>query len=370
MVTRLPYATAALAVVALLAAGCAGGASPTPAPTSPTPAASEAGSPSPVASEPVAEPCSGQTVSFELSFIPNVQHAGFLVAAKRGFYTDEGLNVEIKPAGPGIDPTQDVADGTVDLAQVDYVDLVEARAAGVPIKAVAQTYKLPFFFWYTNKGNGIETIADWKGKKVGAIQLGDVPERNAMLLAAGLDPARDIEVVQQDFGTDDFIAGKVDIAEGVVFYHPAYLVGVNQKRWPDDFTVFWPAENGADFASQTVATSEDFIAKDPEAIRCFLRASIRGWRATFENPQAAVDDVMTFIPEGAIPKPHQQAAINDVLPIVGSGAADATLLQPTPEKYRSTVEQLLKLGYLTETLEAESTFDASFYDTMGLVRQP
>src|SRR4029079_15979391 len=97
---------------------------------------------------------------------------GFLVAANRGYYKDEGLNVEIKPGGQTVDVTQDVADGTVNLGQVDYVDIVEARAAGVPIKAVAQTYKLPFFFWYSNKSANITSVADWKGKKVGVIQRG------------------------------------------------------------------------------------------------------------------------------------------------------------------------------------------------------
>jgi NitT/TauT family transport system substrate-binding protein len=353
-------------VLAVTVMACGGGtstapvtpppATPTPVPATPTPA--------------VAEKCTGQKVSFELSFIPNVQHAGFLVASKEGYYTDEGLDVEIKAGSPGVDTAQDVADGTVDLAQVDYVAVVEARAAGVPIKAVAQTYKLPFFFWYANKSSGITSVADWKGKKVGAIQVGDYPERDAMMLAAGLDPKKDITLVQQDFGTDDFMAGKFDIAEGVVFYHPAYLVGVNQKNWPGDFDVFYPDKNGADFASQTVAASEEFISKDPAAIKCFLRASIRGWMKTFADTATAVDDTMTFIPEGAIPKPHQQAAINDVLPIVGSGATDATLLQLTPDKYATTITQLKTLGYLTTDVDVATTYDSSFYDGMGPVPAP
>jgi NitT/TauT family transport system substrate-binding protein len=353
--------------LALVASACAGGASPTPVPATATP--TEAATPSPSPS-PVAEKCTNQKVSFELSFIPNVQHAGFLVAQKRGYYTDEGLTVDIKPAGPGVNVSQDVADGTVNMGQVDYVEIVKARAAAVPIKAVAQTYKLPFFFWYSNKSANIATVKDWKGKKVGAIQVGDYPERDAMLLNAGLDPKKDITIVQQDFGTDDFIAGKFDIGEGVVFYHPAFLVGVNHKKWPDDFNVYYPQDNGADFASQTVAASEDFLAKDPAAVKCFLRASVRGWQATFQDPQAAVDDVMTFIPEGAIPKPHQQAAINDVLPIVGSGADDTTLLMPTPDKYTATETQLKSLGVITTDVDVASTYDSSFYDTMGPVAAP
>lgn len=362
---RTKRVLALAAVVVLAAAACGGGTS-----ASPSTAPSQAPSVEPSPTEAVAEKCTGQKISFELSFIPNVQHAGFLVASAQGYYEDEGLDVEIKPAGPGVDVTQDVADGTVDLGQVDYVDIVEGRAAGVPIKAIAQTYKLPFFFWYANADSGIETVADWKGKKLGAIQVGDYPERDAMMVAAGLDPKADITVIQQDFGTDDFIAGKVDIGEGVVFYHPAFLVGVNQKAWPDDFNVFYPADSGADFASQTVAAGEDFIAADPAAIKCFLRASVRGWMATFADPAAAVTDTMTFVPEGAIPKPHQDAAINDVLPIVGSGPTDTTLLQQTPDKYTSTIAQLKTLGFLTTDVDVASTYDSSFYDGMGPVPAP
>ena len=366
-------AALALVVVAalvLLLLQRGGPAASSPPSAGPTTAVTPVPVTEPPPTEAVAEKCKGQKVSFELSFIPNVQHAGFLVASKRGYYTDEGLDVEIKGAGPGVDVTQDVADGTVSLGQVDYVDIAEARLAGVPIKAVAQTYKKPFFFWYSNKDSGIPDVAAWKGHTLGAIQVGDYPERDAMMLAAGLDPKKDITVVQQDFGTDDFIAGKVDIGEGVVFYHPAFLVGVNHKAWPDDFIVYRPEDNGADFASQTVAASEDFLAKDPAAVKCFLRASIRGWAATFADPKAAVTDTMTFIPEGAIPEPHQQAAINDVLPIVGSGASDKTLLQPTPDKYKATIDQLKTLGYLTEDVDVAKTYDSSFYDSMGPVPAP
>jgi hypothetical protein len=79
---------------------------------------------------------------------------------------------------------------------------------------------------------------------------------------------------------------------------------------------------------------------------------------------------MTFIPPGAIPKEHQQGAINGVLPIVGSGATDTTLLKPTPDKYTSTAAQLLSLGTLKAAADVAKSFDASFYDTMGPVTAP
>jgi NitT/TauT family transport system substrate-binding protein len=111
-----------------------------------------------------------------------------------------------------------------------------------------------------------------------------------------------------------------------------------------------------------VAGNEEFLAAEPEAVACFIRASIRGWQDTFADPAAAVADTMTYIPEGSIPEPHQQGAIHSVLPIVGSGADDATLLQPTPEKYQSTVDALLELGYLEGEIDVAATYDSSFYD--------
>ncbi len=48
--------------------------------------------------------CNGDKLTFQLGFFPNAQHAGFLVADSRGYYTQAGLKVTIKPGGPTIDP--------------------------------------------------------------------------------------------------------------------------------------------------------------------------------------------------------------------------------------------------------------------------
>lgn len=311
---------------------------------------------------PAAEKCTGQHLSFILSFIPNVQHAGFLVASARGFYADEGLDVEIVPAGPNVDPVASVGDGSASLGQVDYGQLLRAREAGVPIKSIAQTYQKSFLNWYSSKDSGIATVADWKGHTVGQIQVGEDPEVRLMLASVGLTP-EDITATQQSFGIDDYVGGKVEVGTGVVFFHPAAFNGMSDMTWPDDFNVFTPDDNGAPIASQTVATSEDLIANDPAALTCFLRASIRGWQETFRDPAAAVTDVMTFIPEGAIPEPHQQAAIGDVLPIVGTGADDPNILRIDPARYQESIDLLSTVDYFeTEPPAAADTYDLSFFE--------
>jgi NitT/TauT family transport system substrate-binding protein len=296
-----------------------------------------------------------------LSFLANIQHAGFLIASEKGYYEDEGLDVTITPAGPGTDVATAVADGTADLGQVDYVHLLDARIAEVPIKAVAQVYKDPFFFWYSSKDGGPATVEEWDGMRVGAIQVGDYPERDAIMLAAGLQPDA-ITVVPQDF--DGLLDPEtMDVAEGVVFFHPALINIVGMPPFPDSYNVFRPAELGADFASQTVAGNETFLAENPEAVACFIRASIRGWQDALTDAQGAVDATMTFVPpDSPITADHQLAALPDVLAIVGTGADDTTLLQIDPQSYQDTVDQLVSLGYLDEAPDIAATYDTSFYD--------
>ena len=284
MVTR--RAASLVGVLAVLVLACAApAATPAPTPAPATPAATAAATPAPatpeatpepteeptaevteeptaeVTAEPtaVAQTCDGESINFMLSFLANIQHAGFLVAAEKGYYEEEGLDVTITPAGPGIDVTQAVADGTADLGQIDYVPLVEARAQGVPVKAVGQIYKDPFFFWYSSGDGGPATVAEWDGKRVGAIQVGAYPERDAMMIAAGIEPDS-ITVVPQDF--DGLLDPEtMDVAEGVVFFHPALINLIGMPPFPDSYNVFRPAELGADFASQTVAGNETYLAE-------------------------------------------------------------------------------------------------------------
>jgi NitT/TauT family transport system substrate-binding protein len=367
---------AATATAAASAEQTSAAASATPAAESPTPAAETppAASESPAAQSPAAAQCTGQHINFMLSFLANIQHAGFLVAEQEGYYEEEGLDVEIIPAGPGTDVATAVADGTADLGQVDYVPLLAARNAGVPIKAVGQIYKDPFFFWYSSKGSGPATVAEWDGMRVGAIQVGDYPERDAMMIAAGLEPDA-ITVVPQDF--DGLLDPEVmDIAEGVVFFHPALINIIGDPPFapfPEGYNVFKPADLGADFASQTVAGSEEYLSGNADAVACFLRASIRGWQTAFDDSATAVEDTMAFVPpDSPITAGHQEAALPDVLEITGTGSDDAALLEPDETSYQATIDQLVALDFFEgeDPPAVADTFDRSFWDAAVAGTQP
>jgi NitT/TauT family transport system substrate-binding protein len=70
------------------------------------------------------------TVRFQLSFFPNAQHVGFLVASNRGFYKAAGVNVKVVPGGPTVNPTLALAQGNVDIARPAAGRAARRRAPG------------------------------------------------------------------------------------------------------------------------------------------------------------------------------------------------------------------------------------------------
>ena len=80
-------------------------------------------------------------VTLQLKWVTQAQFAGYYVAQAKGFYTDEGLNVTIKPGGPDIAPSQVIAGGGADVV-IDWMpSALAAREAGLALVNIAQPFK-------------------------------------------------------------------------------------------------------------------------------------------------------------------------------------------------------------------------------------
>ena len=80
-------------------------------------------------------------VTLQLKWVTQAQFAGYYVAKDKGFYEEEGLDVEIKPGGPDIAPAQVIAGGGADVI-VDWMpSALATREKGVPLVNIAQPFK-------------------------------------------------------------------------------------------------------------------------------------------------------------------------------------------------------------------------------------
>jgi NitT/TauT family transport system substrate-binding protein len=293
------------------------------------------------------------TVRFQLSFFPNAQHVGFLVAANRGYYKAAGVNVKVVPGGPTVNPTLALAQGNVDIAQVDWPEFLQAIEKGAPMTYIGLTYHQDPITYVALKDTPLSSPADLKGKRYGVQQAGPLDaELQALLGKAGLSTS-DITTVSIGFTIDDLLKKKCDVFPSRIFFHPAQFEDAG-IHYPTGLNVLDPNKYGVGLASQGLAVNNKFLASHRAAVLAFLKASLKGWRFSIDNPRAVVADVGKFLPPGANnPKDNliDVRYTNKIVTHKANGALWKQTLAIDMPYLLSTQSILLKYGVIKKKLD-------------------
>ena len=235
---------------------------------------------------------SGATkVRFRLQWTPQAQFAGYLVAKELGYYAQEGLDVEIRPAGPDLKPQNTVAVGSDDIAVGVSNLIVASRSSDVPLKIIAQLFQDSANRYVLKRENAIQSLKDLRGKKVGLWMGGDEAEFVAMLKSAGMT-LDDVIVVPQGFSIAPFLNGEYVLSMVTVYNE---LIQIRDHgHTGDKLQVISPSEYNAAIVGDALFTSEKYLQQNHAAAQKFLAASLKGWKYCAENPDKAVDIVLKF----------------------------------------------------------------------------
>jgi NitT/TauT family transport system substrate-binding protein len=246
-----------------------------------------------------AETCDNETVVYQLGFIPNAQYAGFLLALQQGYFEEEGVNLEMRPGGPTVNPALQLAQGNVDMADIPLSEALNAVSEGADLRLVGQTAQQNPLRYIAMKEVGLTEPTALEGKIVEQQQTGSIPgELFGLLFEAGLTED-DIQTQMSEFTTDDFVAGATEVFPLRIYGHIAMLEAAGLS-YPDDVDVLDPNEfEESAIADEGMYVNGEFLDENPEAVTCVLRAAQRGWADAIADPDAAKDAVTEFTPEGA-----------------------------------------------------------------------
>ena len=112
-------------------------------------------------------------VTLQLKWVTQAQFAGYYVAKDKGFYEEEGLDVEIKPGGPDIAPAQVIAGGGADVVLDWMPSALASREKGLPLVNIAQPFKSSGMMLTCRKDTGITSPEDFRGKTLGVWFFGN-----------------------------------------------------------------------------------------------------------------------------------------------------------------------------------------------------
>ncbi|MFC4624624.1 ABC transporter substrate-binding protein [Daeguia caeni] len=281
-------------------------------------------------------------LTLQLKWVTQGQFAGYYVAKDKGFYEEEGLDVEIKPGGPDIAPPQVIAGGGADVV-VDWMpSALATREKGVPLVNIAQPFEKSGMMLTCRKDTGITKPEDFKGRTLGVWFGGNeypfLSWMNHLKIPTTGGPDG-VTVLKQGFNVDPLIQKQADCISTMTYneYWQVIDAGI-----PADQLVVFPYED------QGVATLEDGLyvleknLEDPamvDKLARFVRASMKGWKYAAENPGEAAEIVLENDASGAQTKEVQERMIKEIVKLLGN--SDGTLDVAAAER---TVETLLGGG--------------------------
>ena len=242
---------------------------------------------------------SAQTkIRFTLDWIPGATHSAFFVALQKGYYKAEGLDVSIDRGKGSAEVARQLASDTYDMGFPDINVVLDfnSKNPGQAFPVLMSGYEQAPAAIIVLKSSGITEPKQLNGKKLGSA-ANDATFKLFPVFAdqTGIDVASmQIQNIEPSLREVLLVQGKVDAIPGQVFNSLLELQAKGVKE--SDIGYFMYKDYGLQLYGNSVAASPRFLKEKPEAVRGFLRATIKGLQDVARDPELGVKAALAFEP--------------------------------------------------------------------------
>lgn len=235
-----------------------------------------------------------QEVTMVLDWTPNTNHTGLYVAQEKGYFEEQGLDVEIILPGEA-GANQLVASNQAEFGIGAQESLTEARVQGIPIVSIAALIQHNTSGFASPKDKGIESPSDYEGKTYGGW---GAPVEKAVL--GSIMEQDDADVGKVDIvnigNSDFFTAVERDIDFAWIYYG---WTGIEAELRGDELNMQYLTDysDKLDYYTPILMTNENMIAEDPETVRAFTKAVSQGYEFAIDEPEQAADILIESLPD-------------------------------------------------------------------------
>jgi NitT/TauT family transport system substrate-binding protein len=231
--------------------------------------------------------------TLRLDWVPGPHHIGPVLAAQRGYYAEEGIDMSVRPGRGSGSTVQVVASGSDLFGFADAGAMAIAASKGAPVIMIANVTQLGPNGAIT-LDRKMESPKDIAGKTIGL-----VPGESAhvALLAVAKkhgipETAYRIVTIEAASKIAALLTKKVDMIPGFRFgdYLRAYSQNPNVK-----ITLF--SDWGVNILGNGYLVATATLDKNPELVQRFLRATLRGWQDALKDPKAGIDALVKEFPD-------------------------------------------------------------------------
>jgi NitT/TauT family transport system substrate-binding protein len=225
-------------------------------------------------------PADAETIKFVLPG-NSMGYLPLFVAVHRGFFKDEGLEIELPRLVPAM------AHNALIAGEAHYQGLADSglrlAARGLPLKAIFYAADRPMYYLVAQKD--IRTVSELKGKRIGVSQFGGTSDLSARLALRhyGVEPEKDALLIQIGAEGTRMAALRAGSVAAIIVPVPAVAIlkreGFNEVSFVGDVV---------EFASNGYTTTDQRIKEHPREVKKVVKALYRGLRYAKENPEGTV----------------------------------------------------------------------------------
>ena len=236
-------------------------------------------------------------VSFVLDYSPNVNHTGIYVAIQKGWFAEEGIEVEIVPVpDDGSDALIGSGGANMGVSYQDYIANSLASANPMPYTAIAAIVQHNTSGIMSRAEDGITSA---KGMENHVYATWNMPIEQATIKQIVEADGGDYSKVQMvPYTVDDEVAGlRANMFDTVWVYEWWAVQNAKLQDYPVNYFSFADMDPVFDYYTPVIAANDAFAADNPELVKGFLRAAKRGYEFAAENPAEAAAILCEAVPE-------------------------------------------------------------------------
>ncbi|GGD13506.1 ABC transporter substrate-binding protein [Pontibacillus salipaludis] len=235
-----------------------------------------------------------QDVTLVLDWTPNTNHTGLYVAKEKGFFEEQGLNVEIiMPGEAGAD--QLVASEKADFGISAQEALTKARVQDIPVVSIAAIIQHNTSGFASPQDKNIDSPKDFEGKTYGGWGAPVEKEVISSLMKQENADAEKVEIVNMG-NTDFFTAVERDVDFAWIYYG---WTGVEAELRGKDLNMIYLTDYSEklDYYTPVLTTNQKHIDEEPELVKDFTKAVSQGYQYAIDEPKKSADILIDAVPD-------------------------------------------------------------------------
>jgi len=286
------------------------------------------------------------------------------VAERKGYFKDEGLEVEIPDFAGGAKALQALVGGSADMVSGAYEHTINMAAKKQPIKAVVlqAKYSSIVLLLPKDKAAKYKGPADLKGLKVGVSAPGSSTNMfvNNILAKGGFKPT-DIAVVGVGTGSGAFAAMEKGEIDAISNLDPVITqleatgkyVAVADSRTEKGMNEIY----GGDYHASVIYITDEFIRKNPNTVQAVVNAMVRANRWIAKSTPQEIVDAMPDAYKAGNPSLYKQGLLKNMIGYSEDGQMSMKAAQNVYKVLRQFEPSVIAAG---DSIKLENTFDNSF----------